>query len=512
MLRPFIAFFLGLLLVGAPVGHAATNPTPDKPNIIIFLVDDMGVMDTSVPMLTDAAGNPQRHPLNDFYRTPAMERLAKQGIRFSQFYAQSVCSPTRTSILTGQNATRHRTTNWINPFENNRAPFGPAHWNWEGLKPGDVTLASVLKQAGYRTIHIGKAHFGPLGKEGADPLKIGFDINIGGAAWGHPKSYYGEDHYGNHPKYEKPTHNVSHLEAYHGSDVFLSEALTREAIGQIKKSVEAGTPFYLNMAHYAVHAPFQPDKRFIDDYSSSKKSGSAKAFASLIAGMDKSLGDLLDTLEDLGVAENTLILFLGDNGTDAPLGKDHEIACAAPLRGKKGTCYEGGMRTPLIAAWAHPDAKNPWQRQLPIAENAIQTQLASVMDLFPTIVALASAPVPEKHTVDGRNLKPLLTGQRDASRPEMFLMHYPHSHRSMYFTCFRLGNWKLITHYNPQAPQNPRYELFDLSNDPSESNNLADTQPERLASMLQAMSDQLQKEGALFPETKNGAPIAHRAY
>ncbi|HUG18345.1 MAG TPA: sulfatase-like hydrolase/transferase, partial [Planctomycetaceae bacterium] len=120
----------------------------ERPNIVVFLVDDMGVMDTSVPFLTDESGNPKRYPLNDYYRTPNMERLAARGIRFNQFYAMSVCSPTRISIMTGQNAARHHATNWINPERNNAGPLGPSDWNWEGLKKSNVTLPGLLAAAG----------------------------------------------------------------------------------------------------------------------------------------------------------------------------------------------------------------------------------------------------------------------------------------------------------------------------------------------------------------------------
>ena len=122
----------------------------DRPNIMVFLVDDMGVMDTSLPFLTDENGKLKRYPLNDYYRTPGMERLAKRGIRFNQFYAMSVCSPTRTSIMTGQNAARHRTTNWVDWGKNNAGANGPPDWNWEGLKKKDVTLPGVLREHGYR--------------------------------------------------------------------------------------------------------------------------------------------------------------------------------------------------------------------------------------------------------------------------------------------------------------------------------------------------------------------------
>ena len=125
-----IAVLFLLTLTALPVEGATQSKTP---NVVVFLVDDMGVMYTSLPFLTDADGSPKRYPLNDFYRTPSMERLAAGGVRFNNFYAMSVCSPTRISIMTGQNAARHHATNWINPAKNNRGPFGPPDWNWEGL-------------------------------------------------------------------------------------------------------------------------------------------------------------------------------------------------------------------------------------------------------------------------------------------------------------------------------------------------------------------------------------------
>lgn len=127
----------------------------------------------------------------------------------------------------------------------------------------------------------------------------------------------------------------------------------------MEAAVKESRPFFLYLAHYAVHSPFNADPRFADHYKDSGKPAAAQAFATLIEGMDKSLGDVLDQLEKLGVAQDTLFFFLGDNGSDAPLGAEHGVACAAPLRGKKATHYEGGMRVPFIAAWAKPDASNP---------------------------------------------------------------------------------------------------------------------------------------------------------
>jgi arylsulfatase A-like enzyme len=491
---------------------------PPPPNIVIFLVDDMGVMDTSVPFLTDASGRPKRYPLNDFYRTPNMERLAARGIRFNDFSAMSVCSPTRISILTGQNAARHRTTNWINPDRDNAGPQGAPDWNWHGLKPDDVTLPALLRQAGYRTIHVGKGHFAPRADPGADPAKLGFDINVAGASIGAPGSYYGKDNFGQGSKRAQAA--VPHLEKYHGQDIFLTEALTLEANARVADAVKAGKPFFLYLAHYAVHAPFQSDPRFAAHYRDSGKPEPAQAFATLIEGMDKSLGDLLDHLEKLGVAENTLVFFLGDNGSDAPLvvagtpgaGEGnklgaHIVGSAAPLRGKKGSHYEGGTRVPFIAAWAKPAPANVHQKQLPIPAGAIQPQPGAVMDLFPTVLNLAGVKPPAGHVVDGLDLRTLLTGKPDRSRPQQFLMHYPHApHRSDYFTVWRDGDWKVIYHYLPsEVSGGSHYQLFNLKADPFEQNDLAAQEPRQLRRMTQGLITALERHQAVYPVAADGA-------
>lgn len=506
MMTPRLPSLLGLLLCFVLKGFAADVPTP---NIVIFLVDDMGVMDTSLPFLTDASGTPQKHPLNDFYRTPNMERLAERGIRFNQFCAMSVCSPTRIAIQTGQNAARHGATNWINPDQNNAGPNGPPQWTWEGLKKGDVTLPRLLKAKGYRTLHVGKAHFGPRALEGSDPLNLGYEVNVAGASIGAPGSYYGLKNFdrAKNPKGKGKAkgkgsdHAVPGLQKYHGQDIFLTEALTLEAKALLNESVQAGKPFFLNFAHYAVHAPFESDPRFAAHYASSDKSPQAQAFATLIEGMDKSLGDLMDHLDKLGVANNTLIFFVGDNGSDAPLGHEHEVACAAPLRGKKGAHYEGGMRVPFIAAWARPDPASPQQKKLPIAAGAIQSQQAAVQDLFPTLLKVADIETPAGHFVDGKPLQTLLSGKPDSTREEVFLMHYPHSpHRSEYFTTLRKGEWKVIYHYFPsEVSGDSHYQLFNLKADPYEQTDLALKRPDQLKQMMQALATALEQHQAHYP-------------
>ncbi len=507
---PFRCLPLLVVLAGlcATTHVARAAAAPAKPNVVVFLVDDMGVMDTSVPFLADGSGKAKKYPLNEWYRTPNMERLAARGVRFNNFCAMSVCSPTRISIMTGQNAARHRATNWINPDKDNAGPQGPPDWNWKGLKKGDVTMPGLLRGAGYRTIHVGKAHFGPRAFEGAEPLNLGFDINVAGCSIGAPGSYYGAKNYGGlGPRTQSA---VPGLEKYHGSETFLTEALTIEAKTKVGEAVKEGKPFFLYLAHYAVHAPFNADPRFADHYRNSDKSAQAQAFATLIEGMDKSLGDLLDHLDALGVSTNTLVFFLGDNGSDAPLGHEHAVACAAPLRGKKGSHYEGGMRVPFIAAWAKADAGNPNQVRLPVAAGAVQAQQAAVYDLFPTVLGLAGVEAPAGHAVDGARLDTLLAGKRDLSRSESFLMHYPHApHRSDYFTSFRSGEWKVIYHYIPsKASEDSHYQLYHLAKDPFEQSNRAVTEPAKLREMMQGLIDGLEKQGAVYPVDKDsGAPL-----
>jgi arylsulfatase A-like enzyme len=434
-----------------------------------------------------------------------MERLATQGVRFSNFYSHNVCSPTRISIMTGQNSARHRTTDWINPYQNNRdvdkkkfpqsiTKCVPPDWNWEGLGEEDVTLPAILKQVGYTTIHIGKAHFGPDQHEGADPRNLGFDVNVGGSAIGHPQSYYGRMNYG------KGSHQaVPHLEKYHGTETFLTEALTLEAKTEVDKVLATEEPFFLYMSHYAVHAPFNSDPRFAANYRGSEKNPRAQAYATLIAGIDKSLGDLMDHVEAKGVAENTLIIFLGDNGGDAPLAGTDDISSSAPLRGRKGSKWEGGVRVPFIAAWAKPDPENKTQQKLPIPAGSIRREIGACYDLFPTIARLVEATVPADHPLDGQDLAQLLSGQSDSEHRNEFLNHYPHPRRgeSHFFTAWRSGNWKVIYQY--LAEGDDRYALYDLASDPSESSNLAADNSEQLRSMMQGMVRELESMDAVYP-------------
>ena len=206
-----------------------------------------------------------------------------------------------------------------------------------------------------------------------------------------------------------------------------------------------------------------------------------------------------------GVAENTLILFVGDNGSDGPLGDTYGYFSSAPLRGKKGTCYEGGMRVPFIASWAKAGKANPFK----IARNHLHhKQIGTVMDIYSTIVDASNSSSPTKHPVDGVSLLPQLSGKINEERPDHFMCHFPHSHRSSYFTSFRKGEWKLIYRYLPSAgkrkskQQLPKHELYNLKNDPYETNNLALGDDKKTKEMIGLMKRQLKEENALLPDKK----------
>ena len=485
-----------VLSLSFAVFFPSLSEAAERPNILLFVVDDMGLMDTSVPFTVDEDGAVKKQELNHFYRTPAMEKLAANGVVFTSFYANSVCSPSRVSLLNGQSSARHNVTQWINPYGKNA---GPKDWNWGGLKPGDVTLPSVLKEAGYATIFCGKAHLAPSGHKGANPENLGFDLNIAGSAIGRPSSYYGEKDYG------KGTQRAVHdLEKYHGTDTFLTEALTLEVNQAITKAKGSGKPFFVQMSHYALHAPFDSDPRFAGNYKDSGKSKSVQAFATLVEGMDKSLGDMIAHLEKIGEAENTLVIFIGDNGSDAPTGGLHAISSSAPLRGKKGTHHEGGMRVPFIASWAKPDQGSSMQKLFPIRQGVITEDFGTIIDIMPTILKATGVSAPAGHMSDGQDLSSYLA-THEGEHDQTFLMHFPHPHNSSFYTVLRDGDWKIIYHY--KKPKAERVQLFNLSNDISESNNLALEKPKKVAEMITKMQTKLDDAGAQYAVDKQGKEL-----
>ncbi len=461
---------------------------PARPNILFFLVDDMGANDTSVPFLTDAAGNDVTSTANGVYWTPNMATLASQGMKFTRTYAMPVCSPTRVSLMTGMNSARHHVTDWtdttnVDTSQNSDPTHrSPRYWRTQGLDVTANLLPKLLGNAGYRSIAVGKAHFGNQAGYNINPHDFGFDVSIGGKETGRPGSYLNANNFGSGP------YQVPDLQAYwksnYGQDIFLTEALTLEMNKEIEKSVNAGVPFFAYMSHYAVHDPYDSDNRFINNPRYAGLSGNYNAFATLVEGMDKSLGDITTKLNALGVAENTLIIFLSDNGSTLARGDD-------PRRGYKGQKYEGGTRVPMIVGWAAPNAANPFQTTLNIPAASRVNDLVSINDLFPTILATAGIPAPGI-PLDGTDISPYLRGTPGFHRPQELMIHFPHDHNGAdgdYYTVLHDGDYKLIYSYTPDS-----YELYNLLVDAHENNNLAAAQPARVMAMARKMARQLRDQ------------------
>lgn len=480
---------------------ATALPAADKPNILFFLVDDMGTQDTSVPFLADREGRPVISEGNRIYRTPNMEKLAEKGRLFTQARAYTVCSPTRISLMTGLSAPRHKVTQWTHPKTWQTEP-GPIRtktlknpqWEVRGLPTGLPTLPALLKEAGYATLFAGKAHFGPDDTENGDPRNLGFEVNIAGFGGGGPGSYWGKYHYSAHHRTGAHVWDVPGLEKYHGSDTFLTEALTLEMNAAIEKAVNGERPFFAYMSHYAVHAPFlYPDERFTKNYP--QLEGHALAFATLVEGMDKSLGDIMRKLDGLGVAEETLVIFYSDNGSANPRG-------SKPLRGVKGTRYEGGTRVPLIVAWAKPNPDHRFQKRLPIEPGTRDNGLVTCTDFMPTLLKISGALHPSPEILDGFDITPSFSG-RDAQRPQEFLVHFPHAHRNNLFSSLILDDWKVIYQYEPAS-----WELYHLKEDPWERKNLATEFPEHLETMAKALVTRLDQNEASYPvSVQTGEPV-----
>lgn len=484
-------------LLAAVLALCASAVAAERPNIVIFLVDDLGWQESSVPFHTAVT------ELNRRYRTPNLERLAAEGVKFTQAYASAVCSPSRVSLLTGMNAARHGVTNWTlqrdkGPDTRHPSLTLPA-WPLNGLSPvagtprtvAAATLPQILRAAGYRTIHVGKAHFGAIGTPGADPRNLGFDVNIAGHAAGGPGSHWGEKNFSGKWRGAEAHWDVPGLAAYHGKDIYLTEALTLEAIQAVERSVAERRPFLLHLAHYAVHAPWERDARFHQRYVDQGLKPHEATLASMIEGMDKSLGDVRAALERLGVADNTVILFLSDNGSPS------QCPANLPLRGHKLTPYEGGVRVPMVVRWpgvTRPGTTDP----TPVA----------IEDIFPTV--LEAAGLTDKVTsvkgVDGVSLAPELRapGSLDTARP--LVWHFPNNYGGQGpFSALRAGPWKLI-HFHADR----RLELYNLETDIGEKVNLATQEPARTAALATQLGQLLRERGALMPTvTKTSQPVPY---
>lgn len=477
------------------------------PNIIVFFVDDMGWQDTSVPFWD------KETPFNKRYHTPSMERLASEGMKFTQAYATPVCSPTRVSLMTGMNAARHKVTNWtlkkdiIQPMEKNHASLDFPYWNVNGLSPvaginhavHATPLPLLLQQKGYATIHVGKAHLGAIGTPGANPLNLGFDVNIAGHAAGAPGSYLGAESFGN-GKDGKELWAVPGLEEYHEKDIFLTEALTIEAIKAMNSAVSKDKSFFLYMAHYAVHTPIMGDDRFVKKYLDMGIDSTEAKYASMIEGMDKSLGDIMNYLSVNNLDKNTIIMFMSDNGGLSALARGGEKHTHnKPLASGKGSVYEGGIREPMIVKW--PGKVN---------SNSVSEEYLIIEDFYPTILEIAGISNAEVvQEIDGISFFPLLKEEKTKNNERPIFWHYPNEWGPSgpgigASSAVRKGDWKFIYFHVDE-----RMELFNLKDDIGEQHDLSRSNPEKVKELATTLSDYLLEVDAQMPiHKKTGLKVS----
>lgn len=481
-------------------GCAAVAAVPDKrPNILLFMVDDMGWEDTSLPFWTEQT------IYNETYETPNMERLARGGMMFTQAYACSVSSPSRCSLMTGANAARHRVTNWT--LKKNTSTDMKSDilqlpdWNYNGICQvaginntfQATSFVQLLKESDYHTIHCGKAHFGALDTPGENPCHFGFEVNISGHAAGGLASYLGEENYG-HTKEGKPISlfAVPGLEKYWGTETFVTEALTMEAIKALDNAKQLGQPFYLYMSHYAIHIPINKDKRYYEKYLNKGLTPKEAAYAGLIEGMDKSLGDLLDWLDKNGEADNTIVIFMSDNGglSSDPASRDGVLHTQNyPLNSGKGSAYEGGIREPMIVRW--PNAVKP---------GAKCDKYIMIEDFYPSILEMAQI---KKHRtvqpIDGISFVPLLKQTGDPSRNRNLYWNCPNiwgnKGPGIGPTCsVRNADWKLVYYY-----QTGKKELFNISEDIGEQKELSVQHPDIVKRLSKQLGKYLRKADGQRP-------------
>ena len=417
-----------------------------RPNIIFILIDDLGWRDLT------CYGSA-------FYETPNLDRLAAGGLRFTDAYAACpVCSPTRASILTGKYPARVGVTQWIGGFGVGKLCDVPYH---HALPINEVSLATALREGGYRTWHVGKWH---LGEQSTWPEQHGFDVNRAGCGWGAPRKGY-------FSPYGCPT-----LEDGPPGE-YLTDRLTDEAIQLIEHN--DGTPFFLNLWHYAVHTPIQAPRALIEKYEKKAQAlgldrqlaiiegeyfpvqhkrtqrvqrriiQSDPVYAAMIENLDTNIGRLLAALDRNGIADNTIIIFTSDNGGLAT--SEGSPTCNHPLAEGKGWMYEGGTRVSQIIRWPRV-----------IAPGGVCSVSVTSTDFYPTLLAAAKLPLrPEQHR-DGVSLMPVLRGrQRFPQRP--IFWHYPHySNQGGTPACaVRDGDWKLIEFF-----EDWHLELYHLATIP----------------------------------------------
>lgn len=439
----------GLLLL-APSPCAAAQSSA-QPNFIFILVDDLGWTDLGCQG-------------SKFYETPNIDWLAREGMRFTQAYAAcTVCSPTRAALMTGKYPARLHITDWIAGHVYPHAKLKVPDWTMH-LPLEERTLAEALKDAGYATASIGKWH---LGGPEFYPDKQGFDVNIGGTHKGSPPSYFSP--------YRIPTL----AEGPKGE--FLSDRLTDEALRFIEQN--KAKPFFVYLPHYAVHTPLMGKTNVIAKYAAKADPQSPQhhaTYAALVESVDDSVGCILQKLDELGLADRTVIFFTSDNGGLVL----RDVTSNLPLRAGKGSAYEGGVRVPLIVK--APRVTRPGS----VCDTPVFTA-----DFYPTMIELAHRKPVKRQVLDGVSILPLLKQSGPLPRDTIF-WHYPHYHPggATPYSAVREDDWKLIEFF-----EDNHVELYNLRDDIGEKDDLTRKFPDRTKRLHAKLRDWRQKVGAQLP-------------
>lgn len=468
----------GTTLLFAPNTQAATR----QPNLVFILADDLGWSDTSLYG-------------SKFYETPNLERLAKRGMMFSNAYSASpLCSPTRASLLTGLYPGRIGVTAPVchKPEELMEAlllqtPPSTAkaiqQISATRLSTKYFTLSKALKQAGYATGHFGKWH---LGLEPYSALQQGFDVDL--------------------PHYPGPGPAGSYLAPWKFPNFsgpageHIEDRMTEEAIKFITENKDH--PFYVNYWAFSVHEPWDAKPALIEKYSKKADPNSPQrnpVYAAMIQSLDENIGRLLDTLDKLGLTDNTVIVFFSDNGgvfwtgrsgIVRPDMKDIPITSNAPLRGGKATLYEGGTREPLVVSW--PGHVQPGSHS---------DAFYSSVDFYPTMLDMLGIKPQPGQKFDGVSQLPTLLG-KTAPRDTLFCFfpHYIKLTETVPGTWVRRGDWKLIRLHFDNEDQSDRFELYNLHEDISETNNLAAKHPDKVKELDALIEQHLKETNALVPK------------
>lgn len=460
---PFVAAALVLVFgFSAASDEAAAR---DKPNVIVFLIDDLGWTDLS------CMGS-------QLYETPHLDQMASQGMKFTHAYsACTVCSPTRAALLTGKYPARLHITDWIAGHQRPHAKLSVPDWT-KYLPLEEVTLAELLKAEGYATASVGKWH---LGGPEYEPTKQGFDVNIGGNQAGSPPGYFGP--------FKLPT-----LEAKAGES--LTELLTDRAVEFIETNKDG--PFFIYFPHYTVHTPLQAKPEVIAKYQAKIEKMKLAAideknnpnkdlsqqhpqqhpiYAAMIESMDDSVGAVLKKLDELKLADDTIVIFTGDNG-GLQRSTDNR-----PARVGKGSAYEGGVRVPLIVRYPKK-----------IEAGGESDEAVMTIDFLPTILELGGLPA-AKHAIDGASFAEHLTGRKQVAGRELY-WHYPHYHPggATPYGAIREGEWRLVEFY-----EDNRVELYNLRDDVGEQKNLAEGNAVQATALRKKLHDWRTAVGAQMP-------------